>query len=175
MNLSVPGSETPQAIAQTPTANGLSSKQGPAAWQTAVPHIAAGLCVSGFFAALTLILYFALVLPSAVSAHDLGGPLLLIIVPVIGGSAGVCVSTFAFFPISLLALKRGFRVWLLVSGSLAAPLTPTVLAALVYRTASGTEQPGADLLILVGSICFFGIAGLFVYLGCFAVIRRAIQ
>jgi hypothetical protein len=175
VNLSVPGSEKPQAIAQTPTANGLSSKQGPAAWQTAVPHIAAGLCVSGFFAALTLILYFALVLPSAVSAHDLGGPLLLMIVPVIGGSAGICVSTFAFFPLSLLAMKRGFRVWLLMSGLLAAPLTPIVLTTLVYRTNSTAEPSRADSAALASSICFYGVAGFFIYLGSFTVIRHAIQ
>ena len=138
----------------------------------AAGHLLAVVFSSGFFAVLTLVLYFAWVFPPAVSGYDLGGPLLWVIFPAMGGGVGAVASIIAFLPLSLLAERLGFHRWLQAVGSLAALLVVLAVLAWVRRGASTAEPPWTDLPILISSMFLYAVGGFFVYLCCLALRRR---
>ena len=128
----------------------------------AAGHLLAVLFSSGFFAVLTLVLYFAWVYPPAVSGYDLGGPLLWVIFPAMGSGVGTVASLIAFLPLSLLAERLVFHRWLLAAGYFAAILVVLAVCAWVRRGASTEEPPWTDLPVLISSVLLYAVGGFFV-------------
>ena len=136
-------------------------------------HILASICSAGFLAFLPLALYCAWVIPAAVSAADLGGPLNFIIIPLLGGLVGIALSIVVYFPLSLLAVRFNFTRWFRLVGILTALLTLIVLSALIWGGISNAQHHCWPASLVIGSImCLYAVGGFFVYLSCHAVFRK---
>lgn len=135
-------------------------------------HILAIICSAGFRAFLPLALYCVWVIPAAVSAADLGGPLNFIIIPVLGGLVGVALSIVVYFPLSLLVVRFNFSRWFRVVGILTALLTLIVLSALIWGGISNSQHHWPAWLVIGSIMCLYAVGGFFVYLSCHAVFRK---
>jgi len=137
-----------------------------------VRHILSIICSTGFLAAMPFTLYCAWVIPPAVSAADLGGPLNFVIIPLMGGIVGAVISVVGFLPLSLLAERFSFPRWLQAVGASAALLTLILISVWIYGGAPNAAPPWAGWLVLGTSICLYAVGGFFAYLCCLAVCRR---
>ena len=141
-------------------------------FQKVFRHLFAILACAVFLGLLPLVLYCSLVIPRAVSAADLGGPLNFVIIPIAGTLFGAVISVVIFLPLSLLAERFGFRRWLRIVTLLTFALTGiVVVASLCFSRADGQPAPYLPIL-LCASLTLYIISGFFVYLSCIAIYRR---
>jgi hypothetical protein len=128
-------------------------------------------CVA-FFGLVPLALYGSWVIPRAVSAADLGGPLNFVIIPLAGALLGLAISAVVFLPLSLLAERFSFRRWwctvVLLTFSLVAIV---VVASVCFSRAGGQPTRWLPVLVCTG-LAFYLVGGFLVYLCCIAVCRR---
>ena len=135
-------------------------------------HVFAVLACITFFALVPLALYGMWVIPRAVSAADLGGPLNFIIIPLAGALLGLAISVVVFLPLSLLAEYYSFRRWLRIVALLTFSLTAIVVVASVcFSREGGQPTPWLPVLVCV-SLALYLVGGFFVYLCCVAVCRK---
>jgi hypothetical protein len=137
-----------------------------------ISHIIAVLFTASLCAALALTLYCAWVIPGAVSAADLGGPLNFVIIPIMGGLVGVTISVFTFLPLGLLAEKFNYRRWFQVVASLGGVIALVVIGGWFSGEELKTESRWSGSLFIVGSMCLFYIGAFLAYLSCLGVCRR---
>ena len=129
-----------------------------------IRHFLALICSTGFLTIVPIALYGGLIVWSG----DLGGPLNLIIIPVVSAAIALVIGLVVFVPVSLLAESSNFRRWLsIVSASLVA-LTGVVVAWFFV----GSIKQQNRVFLVGGSLCVYFVGGLLVYLCCLAVCRR---
>jgi len=128
-------------------------------------HFLAAACSTGFLTIVPIALYGVLIVWSG----DLGGPLNLVIVPVVSAIVGFVISLVVFVPVSLLAESSSLRRWQYVVAALLVALTGVVVVAWIFVRGS-TQQ--YRLFLLWGSFCLYVVGGFFIYLCCLAVCRR---
>ena len=135
-------------------------------------HVFAVLACVAFFGLVPLVLYGSWVIPRAVSAANLGGPLNFVIIPLAGALVGVVISVVVCLPVSLLAERFSFRRWWRIVALLTFSLTAIVVVALVcFSRASGQSTAWLPVLVCT-SLALYLVSGFFVYLCCVAVCRR---
>lgn len=135
-------------------------------------HTLAVLASVAFFALVPLALYGSWVIPRAVSAADLGGPLNFIIIPLGGALLGLAVSVVAFLPLSLLAGRFGFRRCLRTVAFISFLLTAFVVVAAVCFSRTGGQETNWLPALVCSALALYLVGGFFVYLCCVAVFRR---
>jgi hypothetical protein len=135
-------------------------------------HVLAVLCCVAFFAAVPLALYGSWVIPHAVSAEDLGGPLNFVIIPFVGALIGLAVSMMVFLPLSLVAERFGFRRWWQTVALLTGALTVCVVFAAVCVGPATAPVSGWLVLLIAASLGLYLVGGFFVYLCCIGVCHR---
>ena len=128
-------------------------------------HALATVSSTGFFTLVPMTLYVALI----VWSNDLGGPLNLILIPMVSAAIGLAISLVAFVPLSLLAENSNLTVWLLIAGALSLGLT--VAAILGWFFVRSVSHQGR-VFLLVGSATAYVVGGFFVYLSGLAVCSR---
>jgi hypothetical protein len=135
-------------------------------------HVIAAIVCVAFFALAPLTLYGSWVIPRAVSAADLGGPLNFVIIPLAGALLGLAVSVVVFLPLSLLAERFSFRRWWRIVALLTFSLTAIVVVASVcFGRADGQPTPWLPVLVCT-SLALYLVGGFFVYLCCVGLFRR---
>ena len=127
-------------------------------------HFLAVVCSTGFLTIVPMTLHGGLIVWSG----DLGGPLNLVIIPLMSAIIGFGISLVVFMPASSLAESSSFHRWRHIVGGLLAALTAVVVLAWIFI---GTVKP-QNYVFLVGSVSFYFVGGFFVYLSCLAVCRR---
>jgi len=137
-----------------------------------IRHIIAVLFTASLCAALALALYCAWVIPGAVSAADLGGPLNFIIIPIMGGVVGVVISVFTFLPLGLLAERFNFCRWFQVVASLCGILALVVITGWFSVEDLKTESRRSGSFLIFVSMCFCYVGDFLAYLSCLGVCRR---
>ena len=135
-------------------------------------HVFAVLTSIAFFALVPLVLYGSWVIPQAVSAADLGGPLNFVIIPLSGALLGLAIAVVIFLPLSLLAERYSFRRWWRILAFFIFTLTAVVaIAAVCFSRAGGQPTPWLPVLVCT-ALSLYLVGGFFVYLCCVAVCRR---
>jgi hypothetical protein len=137
-----------------------------------ISHIIAVLFTASLCAALALTFYCAWVIPGAVSAADLGGPLNFVIIPIMGGLVGVAISVFTFLPLGLLAERFNYRRWFQVVASLCGVLALVVIAGWFSVEDLKAESRLSGSHLIVGSMCLCYVGSFLAYLSCLGVCRR---
>jgi hypothetical protein len=130
-----------------------------------IRHFLALSCTTAFLTIVPMVLYGGLIVWSG----DLGGPLNLIIIPIISALIGFGVSLIVFMPVSLVAESSSFRHWLTIVGGLLVALTAVVVLVWIFVR---TIKPENRVYVVVGSVCLYLVGGFFVYLCCLGVGRR---
>jgi hypothetical protein len=128
-------------------------------------HFLALLCSAGFLTIVPIALYGGLIVWSG----DLGGPLNLVIIPVVSATIGFLISLVVFVPLSLLAESSTLQRWQYMVGASLVALAGVVVLAWIRV---GSIKPQNRVLLVVGSVCLYFVGGFFVYLCCLAVCRR---
>jgi hypothetical protein len=103
---------------------------------------------------------------------DLGGPLNLVIIPVMSAIIGLGISLVAFLPLSLLAERFGFRRWLQTVGGLSAALAGVVVLAWIFIVSMKLQNHWLRTFLVVGGLCIYLTGGLFVYMCCLAICKK---
>jgi len=135
-------------------------------------HLFAALASVAFFAVVPLVVYGSWVIPRAVSAADLGGPLNFVIIPIAGGLLGAALSVVVFLPLSLVAERFSFRrCWRIVTLLTLSLTAIAVVAAVCFGRAAGKPTPWLLVLVCTSFVLYI-VGGFFVYLCCVAVCRR---
>ena len=128
-------------------------------------HIVATVCSTSFLSLVPLALYVTLI----VWSNDLGGPLNLILIPMVSAAIGLVISLVAFVPLSLLAENSKLTVWLLIVGGLSLGLTVAAISGWFFvRSVSHQGR----VFLLVGSATAYVVGGFFVYLCSLAASSR---
>jgi len=128
-------------------------------------HFLALVCSTGFLTIVPMVLYGGLIVWSG----DLGGPLNLVIIPIMSAAIGCGIGLIVFMPVSLLAESYSFQLWQQVVGVLSALLTGFVFLAWIFLR---SIKPQNHVFLVMGSVCLYFVGGFFVYLRCLAVCRR---
>jgi hypothetical protein len=144
----------------------------PTAKRRVIRHVLANICSIGFFAAAPLALYCAVVIPAAVTAEDLGGPLNFVIIPLAGGIIGCVLGVMAFLPLGLLAEKLRFPIWLKSAGVSVALLILLIASLWFFVHSDQKDNSNVNLFLILFSLCLYAASGFFVHLICLAVCRR---
>lgn len=129
-------------------------------------HLVAIISGTAFFTIIPSALYVGLIIWS----NDLGGPMNLVLIPVLSGAAGFAVSVVIFMPVSVLAEKTNLRSWLRVVGVSFGALALAVVSAWVFV---GTTKPQNRVYLIAGTVAIFVVGGFFVYLCSLALYVRA--
>ena len=122
-------------------------------------------CVLGI---IPILAYAVLVIWSG----DLGGPLNLVIVPLLSGALGGAISVIAFFPLSLLAERFDFQRWLRFVGLSTVALTATAITGWIFTGVTKGTEGWAGSVSFLASLGLFLIGGFLVYLCSLAFFRR---
>lgn len=135
-------------------------------------HVIAVLACVAFFGLLPLVLYGSWVIPRAVSAADLGGPLNFVIIPLAGALLGLGISVVVFLPLNLLAERFNFRVWWRTVALLTFALTAIFVVAAVCLSRSGGQATRWLPVLVCTGLALYIVGGFFVYLCCVAICRK---
>jgi hypothetical protein len=138
-------------------------------------HVLAVLASVAFFALVPLVVYGSLVIPRAVSAADLGGPLNFVIIPLGGALLGLAISVVAFLPLSLLAERFGFRRWWHTLAFIAFLLAAIVVVAAVFLSYAGGQETNWLPALVCSSLALYLVGGFLIYLCCVGVFYRLSQ
>lgn len=131
-------------------------------------HVAAlffSTCVLG---AIPVMAYAAQVIGSG----DPGGPLNLILVPLLSVVLAGAVSVFVFLPLSLFAEQFGFQRWMRFTGISTVALTITCVIGWICAGATNGGKGWAGFISMLASMGLFLVGGFLVYLCCIAVCRK---
>jgi hypothetical protein len=135
-------------------------------------HILAVILSTGYFTVLPLVIYCATVYSNAATGADFGGLLVYLIIPILGGVIGFCLSAVFFLPLCLLAEKFHFSRWLLALGTLT---LGTLMIAVATWLQSGIplSDPVSLSRFMPGLLLgLYGLIGFSVYFTCIAIFRR---
>jgi hypothetical protein len=135
-------------------------------------HVISVLCCIAFFAIVPLALYGSWVIPRAVSAADLGGPLNFFIIPFAGALIGLVISVVVFLPLSLVAEHFSFRRWWQTVALSTGVLTVIVVIAAVFAGPTEARVTGWLTLLIPAGLGLYLVGGFFVYLCCIGIGRR---
>jgi hypothetical protein len=143
--------------------------------QKVFQHVLAVLASVAFFALVPLVVYGSLVIPRAVSAADLGGPLNFVIIPLGGALLGLAISVVAFLPLSLLAERFGFCRWWRTVAFIAFLLATIVVVAAVFLSHAGGQKTNWLPALVCSSLALYLVGGFLIYLCCVGVFHRISQ
>ena len=107
-----------------------------------------------------------------VCSNDLGGLLNLVLIPAISIIVGLAIGLVVFIPVGLVAEFFNFRIWDRVVAVLLILLTTLVIVGWAFV---GTLEIKNRGFLVLGSVCLYVVAGLFLHLCCLALCRRMLS
>lgn len=130
-----------------------------------IRHFLALICSTGFLTVVPIALYGGLIVWSG----DLGGPLNLVIIPVVSAAIGFVISLLIYLPLSLLAENSDIQRWCRIVGFVLSVLAAIVILAWV---ALGTTSLQNRAYLFVGMVAIYLVSGFFLYVCALAVGTR---
>lgn len=131
-------------------------------------HILAVFCSTGVLGIGPILAYAAVVIWSG----DMGGPLNLILVPILSAMLGFTISIVAFLPLGLLTERFNFHYWLRLMGRSTVILAAIVILGWAFVFVTEGLHGWSVSIAVAFSFCLFLIAGFFVYLCCLALCKK---
>jgi hypothetical protein len=128
-------------------------------------HVFAMVCSAGLMTLIPTALYGGLIVWSG----DLGGPLNLVLIPVVSAVIGFFICLLIFLPLSLLAENSDFQRWWRIVGLVLSVLTAIVILAWAVF---GTTKLQNRAYLFVGMVAAYVVSGFFVYLSGLAIGTR---
>jgi hypothetical protein len=134
-------------------------------WQQFTAHVLALLGSAAYLAIWPAAAYAGLILWSG----DLGGPLNLVLIPLLSAGAGLFIGLFVYCPLSLLAQHFHFRKWLLATWLSTVALVLVAVPSWIYAALTKVENSSAGFITFVACLGLYAIGGFFIYLCSLAV------